>query len=82
MDLNADYTHDPPSVIFTFDRDGRHCTGAVSLHALAVLHGQAISTAEEAISVYRHFWRRIHTAALGLHACGHALPFVRADDVA
>lgn len=82
MDLDAEYTEEPPSVVFRFCEGGRTCNGAISLQALASLAGCAISTQEEAVATYRRFWRKIHAAAIGLHACGQAFPFVRRSDVA
>jgi hypothetical protein len=81
VDLNAEYRGDPPGVHFTFASGGREHVCVVSLHALAALAGSAISTTNEAVSVYQHYWRYIHAAALGLHAAGQARPFVRSEDV-
>ncbi len=82
MDVNAEYMHDhePPGVVFEFVINEKRWAGTISLQALAVLNGGAISTAEEAVTVYRRFWRRIHAAALGLHVTGQAL-CVRCKDV-
>lgn len=82
MDVNAEYRrdHEPPGVVFQFVINEKGWTGAISLQALAALHGGAISTAEEAVTVYRRRWRRIHAAALGLHVTGQAL-CVRCKDV-